>query len=35
MFVAVTLALTALGLNNSLALGGLAGLLEFLPVIGP
>ncbi len=35
MFVVVTLALTALGLNNSLALGGLAGLLEFLPVIGP
>ncbi len=35
MFVVVTLALTILGLNNSLALGGLAGLLEFLPVLGP
>ncbi len=35
MFALVSLALTALGLNYSLALGGLAGLLEFLPVIGP
>ena len=35
MFFAVTVALTAVGLNNSLALGGLAGLLEFLPVLGP
>lgn len=35
MFVVVTLALTIMGVNYSLALGGLAGLLEFLPVIGP
>lgn len=35
MFLLVSLLLTALGLNYSLALGGLAGLLEFLPVIGP
>ncbi|MGL4648100.1 MAG: AI-2E family transporter, partial [Caldilineaceae bacterium] len=35
MFIIVSIVLTALGLNYSLALGGLAGLLEFLPVIGP
>jgi predicted PurR-regulated permease PerM len=35
MFVIVSLVLTILGLNYSLALGALAGLLEFLPVIGP
>ncbi len=35
MFVLVTIALTLLGVNYSLALGGLAGLLEFLPVVGP
>jgi predicted PurR-regulated permease PerM len=35
MFVAVTVSLTAIGVNNSLALGGLAALLEFLPVLGP
>lgn len=35
MFVLVSMALTILGVNYSLALGGLAGLLEFLPVLGP
>jgi len=35
MFAVVSLSLSMLGLNYSLALGGLAGLLEFLPVIGP
>ncbi len=35
MFVVVSITLTVLGVNFSLALGGLAGLLEFLPIIGP
>ncbi len=33
--VAVSLVLTLLGVSNALALGALAGLLEFLPIIGP
>jgi predicted PurR-regulated permease PerM len=33
--IAVSLVLTILGVSNSLALGALAGLLEFLPIIGP
>jgi len=35
MFVIVSIVLTALGVNYSLALGALSGLLEFLPVLGP
>ena len=35
MGTVVSLTLTILGVSNSLALGVLAGLLEFLPVIGP
>lgn len=35
MFVIVSTVLSILGVNYSLALGGLAGLLEFLPVVGP
>lgn len=35
MFVLVSLTLSILNVNYSLALGGLAGLVEFLPVIGP
>lgn len=35
MFVLVSITLTLLGVNYSLALGGIAGLLEFLPVVGP
>ena len=35
MFFLVSLALSAMGLNYSLALGVLSGLMEFLPVIGP
>lgn len=35
MFVLVSIVLTVLGVNYSLALGGLAGLLEFLPILGP
>jgi predicted PurR-regulated permease PerM len=33
--LAVSLVLTVLGVSNALALGALAGLLEFLPIIGP
>jgi predicted PurR-regulated permease PerM len=35
MFFLVSLVLTAMGLNFSLGLGVLSGLMEFLPVIGP
>jgi predicted PurR-regulated permease PerM len=35
MFFLVSLLLSILGVQYSLALGGLAGLLEFLPIIGP
>ena len=35
MFVLVSLTLAVLNVNYSLALGGVAGLVEFLPVIGP
>ncbi len=35
MFVLVSIVLSILGVNYSLALGALSGLLEFLPVIGP
>jgi predicted PurR-regulated permease PerM len=33
--VVVTIALAAMGVNNALGLGALAGALEFLPIIGP
>ncbi|MEZ4716392.1 MAG: AI-2E family transporter [Caldilineaceae bacterium] len=33
--VVVTMALAAMGVNNALGLGALAGALEFLPIIGP
>lgn len=33
--VVVTVTLAALGVNNALGLGALAGILEFLPIIGP
>lgn len=35
IFAVVSLALSALQVNNALALGILSGLLEFLPIIGP
>ncbi len=35
MFAVVSLVLTVLGVNYSLGLGALSGLMEFLPVIGP
>lgn len=35
MFVIVSIVLTVLGVNYSLALGALSGLLEFLPILGP
>jgi len=35
IFFMVWIALAAIGLNNSLGLGILAGVLEFLPIIGP
>ena len=35
MFFLVSLVLSVMGLNYSLALGALSGLMEFLPVIGP
>lgn len=35
MFTLVSLVLTLLGVNYSLGLGALSGLMEFLPVIGP
>jgi predicted PurR-regulated permease PerM len=35
MFIIVSIVLTALGVNYSLALGALSGILEFLPVLGP
>ena len=33
--VVVTMALAAMGVNNALGLGALAGALEFLPIVGP
>jgi predicted PurR-regulated permease PerM len=35
IFAIVSLALGALGVNNSIQLGLLSGLLEFLPIVGP